>query len=179
MKYAHYDKTSGKLLGWYDSEIYYNVPTPNLEIPKADWQMAVDNNYNYIDVTTKTLSYKDFRTASEIFIQTQTSKLTEITQAFNNVVETITIALPHEMVSWRKQENEARAYTADNTVATPFIDAQLVTRQLETKDELIAKIIANADTYQMVYAGLLGKYQNLINKINSSTTQVDLDVIGW
>ena len=107
------------------------------------------------------------------------SKINEITQAFNDAVETLTTALPHEMVSWRKQEDEARAYTADNTVATPFIDAQVATRQLETKDELVAKIIANADAYQVAYAGLLGKYQNLSNAISIATTIDELNLVVW
>jgi len=107
-------------------------------------------------------------------------KIEIITLAFTNSVETLTTALPHEMVSWRKQEDEARAYSADNTVATPFIDAQLVTRDLgETKDELIAKIIANADAYQVAYATLLAKFQNLTNRINTATTVDKLNLIVW
>jgi len=179
MKYAHYNETDGKLLGWYDSEIHTTIPTPNIEISETDWQVAVDNGYNYVDVATGTLSLKDFRTAEEVFNQAKSAKTSEIMQAFNSLVEAITTALPHEMISWRKQEDEARAYTADNTVATPFIDAQLAIRQLETKDELVAKIIANADAYQVAYAGLLGKYQNLTNKINTATTIEELDIIVW
>jgi hypothetical protein len=107
-------------------------------------------------------------------------KQNEISKSFNDAVEAITTALPHEMVSWRKQEDEARAYNADNTVATPFIDAQLVTRDLgETKNELIAKVIANADAYQVAYATLLGKFQNLTNKISIATTVDELNLIVW
>ena len=180
MKYAHYDKTTGKLLGWYDSEIHSTIPTPNIEVIETDWQIAIDNNYNYVDAVAGVLSFKDFRTVDEIFTQTKSSKTNEITTSFNNSVEAITTALPHEMVSWRKQEDEARAYSADNTVATPFIDAQLVTRDLgETKDELVAKVIANADAYQVAYATLLGKFQNLTNKINTATTVDELNLIVW
>jgi len=202
MKYAHYDEATGKLLGWYDSEIhcdiieeeidengnvitpYYidtsNLPIPFLEVNENDWQISIDNVYNYVDVDTNTLSFKDFRTDDEIFTQTKSSKTNEITNSFNNAVEAITTALPHEMVSWRKQEDEARAYSADNTVETPFIDAQLVTRDLgETKDELIAKVIANADAYQVAYATLLGKFQNLTNKISIATTVDELNLIVW
>ena len=180
MKYAHYDETNGKLLGWYDSEIHKTIPTPNIEVSETDWQIAIDNNYNYVDADTNIMAIKDFRTADEIFTQTKLSKTNEITNSFSNVVETITTSLPHEMISWRKQEDEARAYTADNTVSTPFIDAQLITRDLgETKDELITKVIANADAYQVAYATLLGKFQNLTNKISIATTVDELDLIVW
>jgi len=112
--------------------------------------------------------------------QAQGFKLNELTNAFSAEVHAITSnAQDHEMVSWRKQEDEARAYTADNTAATPFIDAQVATRQLETKDELVAKIIANADAYQVAYAKLLGKYQNLSNAVSIATTVKDVEAVVW
>ena len=112
--------------------------------------------------------------------QAQLSKIESLNNSFTVDVSKITTALPHEMVSWRKQEDEARAYTADNTVATPFIDAQLITRDLgETKDELAAKIIINADTYQVSYATLLGKSQNLISKVSAAGTVEEVNLIVW
>jgi len=140
----------------------------------------------YVDIPTLTpVSQSDVDVAlleqqSLYLSDLKKRKIEIITLAFTNSVETLTTALPHEMVSWRKQEDEARAYSADNTVATPFIDAQLVTRDLgETKDELIAKIIANADAYQVAYATLLGKFQNLTNRINTATTVDKLNLIVW
>jgi len=110
MKYAHYDKTNGQLLGWYDSEVhgtyvpevpevlnadrtvkapvvpsYYDVsglPTPNIEVSEADWQAAIDNNYNYVDATTSTLSNKDFRTLDEL----KASKTNEINSACEKAI---------------------------------------------------------------------------------------------
>jgi len=103
----------------------------------------------------------------------------DLLKSFNADVEQLSTAVPHEMVSWRKQEDEARAFLADNTVSTPFIDAQMTTRSLETKDELIAKIIANADTYQVAYAQLLGKYQNLIFSVDEATELGALEIVVW
>lgn len=206
MKYANYDKETGKLLGWYDSEIngiyipkvpekldedgnietkeipaYYDtskIPTPNIEVSEEIWSEAVRNGYNFVD--NGTLTFKDFRTTDEIFYIAKSSKVNEITTSFNKSVEAITTALPHEMVSWRKQEDEARAYTADNTTTTPFIDAQIITRDLgETKDELVMKIISNADAYQVAYATLLGKFQNLTHKISAASDINELTLIKW
>ena len=107
-------------------------------------------------------------------------KLNEINSAFNLAVTNITTALPHEMVSWRKQEEEARAYLVDNTVATPFIDVLMDTRNFgETKDELVAKIIANADEYEIAYAALLGKFQNLSKAIAYCTSVTEVEAISW
>jgi len=88
MKYAYYDETNGKLLGWYDTEIhgvlvpaeydeegneiaeeYYDIsglPEPKLEVTDEAWQEAIDNGYNYVDVSTGELSKVDFRTDEEI-----------------------------------------------------------------------------------------------------------------
>ncbi len=88
MKYVNYDEKTGKILGYYDKEIngkwvepqyddkgnlvkegYWDlssIPKPFIEITDEQWQEAIDNGYNYIDVETKTLSYKDFRTLDEL-----------------------------------------------------------------------------------------------------------------
>lgn len=67
MKYAHYDPQTGKLLGWYDEQIHgSNIPQPVLEVSDDIWQEAIVNNYNFVDVENKRLSYKDFRSLDEL-----------------------------------------------------------------------------------------------------------------
>ena len=34
MKKAHYDETTQKLLGWYDTKIHKTIPTPNIGVLK-------------------------------------------------------------------------------------------------------------------------------------------------
>ena len=113
--------------------------------------------------------------------QSKNNKINELTTMFSTAVKGITQALPHEMVSWRKQEDEARAYIINNTSPTPFLDAMLATRAVkgETKTTLVNKIIANADAYSIAYASLLGKYQNKIKLTNLSKTKKDLNSIVW
>lgn len=48
MKYAHYDKDTKKLLGYYDSEIHENIPEPNIEISDEDWAKALTIGANII-----------------------------------------------------------------------------------------------------------------------------------
>ena len=69
MKIVHYDKTNGKILGWYDKDIHASIPTPNIEVADDIWQEALNANANYVDVTAKTFSVEDFRTLEEIKIQ--------------------------------------------------------------------------------------------------------------
>jgi hypothetical protein len=94
MKYVNYDKNTGKILGWYDDTIngtyvpevpavlnadgtikteaipaYYdisNIPKPNLKVSEKQWQEAINNNYNFVDVTNNTFGKKDFRTLEEL-----------------------------------------------------------------------------------------------------------------
>jgi len=66
MKYAHYNKQDGKLLGWYSKDIHNKIPTPNLEVSEKKWKESIKNNYNYVDVKNNTLSKKDFRTEEEV-----------------------------------------------------------------------------------------------------------------
>lgn len=67
-----------------------------------------------------------------------------------------------ELSSWPKQESEARNLDKE----TPLIDGLIVSRGLgETREELAAKIIANADAYAVGYAKVLGEYQAKLKAI--------------
>ena len=84
MKTAHYNKTTGQLLGWYDKDIHTSIPTPNIEVSEVDWKIAIDSAYNYVDATTSTLSRKDFRTQAQIEADTKE----EINTAIQNLLDT-------------------------------------------------------------------------------------------
>ena len=86
-----------------------------------------------------------------------------------------------EMSSWDKQEVEARAWIADNTYQTPFIDALLIGRNIEgeTKAILVDKIIAKADAYKTFYGQILGKLHAKQKLIEDATTLEELKTISW
>jgi hypothetical protein len=178
MKKAHIDNNN-MLLGWYDTEIHSTIPTPNVEVTDAQWQSAIENNHNKVN-SDGTTEYFDFRTIGEIFSAAIVTKKEELQSKFNADVTAISDALPHEMSSWRKQEEEARAYVANNTAATPFLSSLAASRGLgETVLDLANKVIANADAYQAAYSPLLGKYQALVNHVNSAATVADVEAIVW
>ena len=70
MKIAHYEKTTNKLLGWYDKEIHTTIPTPSIEVTDEQWQEALRISANYVNVDLKTLENKDFRTVDELQVDT-------------------------------------------------------------------------------------------------------------
>lgn len=55
MKYAHYDKDTKRLLGYYDDEIHNDIPEPNIEISDEDWAKALNENANSVDVKNQKL----------------------------------------------------------------------------------------------------------------------------
>ena len=149
MKYAHYDEISGKLLGWYDSEIHETIPTPNIEVSEDDWQVAIDNNYNYVDVATNTLLNKDFRTDAEILAQ----QVQDINNAIQNHLDTKAQEFKYDnMMSARSYagytnpfQTEAQAlatWCADcwATAGTIQADVEAGNRAMPTVDEVLAEL---------------------------------------
>ena len=65
MKYCHYEKESGKILGYYDKEIHEKIPEPNIELTEEQWQKAINNNHNKINEDGTTVLF-DFRSTDEI-----------------------------------------------------------------------------------------------------------------
>lgn len=59
------------------------------------------------------------------------------------------------------QEVEARGYLADLSYPTPFIDNLISVRDI-SKDDMVAKIIANSDALKVASAQILGQYQQLM-----------------
>ena len=66
-----------------------NIPKPNIQVTDEQWQEAINNNYNYVNVEDKTLSFKDFRTFEELQIQ----KRNEIRSAYQKAADDPVIAI--------------------------------------------------------------------------------------
>lgn len=64
MKYAHLEKDTNKILGWYSDDIHSDIPTPNIEVTEKVWQEALNINANCYE--NGKFIVKDFRTAEEI-----------------------------------------------------------------------------------------------------------------
>jgi len=118
--------------------------------------------------------------ALQKFKSSKPNKYSEITTAFDTATKAIIDVLPHEMATWKDQENEARSYVANNTIATPTLDAIILARGLnETVLVFATKVIANADAYRVAYLPLLGKYQVLTKQVSLATTTVEVEAIKW
>lgn len=78
MKYAHLEKDTNKLLGWYDGSLHLEIPTPNIEVSEDVWQEAININANCYE--NGKFIVKDFRTDEEIIKQELQIKINEAKQ---------------------------------------------------------------------------------------------------
>jgi len=209
MKYAHYNKTDGKLLGWYDSEVYgtyvpevpevlnadgtvttpavpsyYDVsglPTPNIEVSEADWQTAIDNNYNYVDAATSTLSHKDFRTLAEL----KTSKTNDINSACSKAITSgftsSALGTQHTYQSEQTDQlNLIGVVTAgqDDYFKCGITDANgniTWNYELHTIAQL-QQVLVDGKAHKQ---GLLQKANTLKAQVASAITVEDVEAIAW
>ena len=97
-------------------------------------------------------------------------KLTEINDAYQQAIATLTPTYPDdERLTFDKQEQEARAWLADSSTPTPFIDALAAGRQME-KAELVSRIIAKADAFALASGSLTGQRQRYEDMLDVAET---------
>lgn len=75
-----------------------------------------------------------------------------------------------EQQTWEKQETEAREWFANNSAATPFIDAMLAAGVSRTKAQLVDDIIENADAFRDAAANVAGQRVAKCDAIKACTT---------
>lgn len=104
-------------------------------------------------------------------------KLEEINSAYKQSIATLTPTYPDdERLTFDKQETEARAWLADNTSPTPFIDALAAGRQMD-KAELVRRIIAKADAFALASGSLTGQRQRYEDMLDVAETAEDVNAI--
>lgn len=107
------------------------------------------------------------------------AKLNEINAICEKSIAVLRAGYPDsEVLSWSKQENEARAFVADANAATPLLDALATARGIG-KADLAGRVIAKADTFAALSGALIGKRQGLEDQIAAATTKDVLDGVAW
>lgn len=155
MKYAHYDATTEKLLGWYDDDIHQTIPTPNFQVSESDWQSAIDQNANAVDPVGKTLFVKDFRTVED-------RKLDKIQKVKALAQQKINTLAPE----WKQRNATARALELVNIIAT---GGTLTTDEQAEKDTIDAL---------WVQVKAIRAYSNTLETSVNADVNADIS-IGW
>lgn len=97
-------------------------------------------------------------------------KLNEINILYQQSIATLTPTYPDdERLTFDKQEQEARAWLADNSFSTPFVDALAAGRQMD-KAELVSRIIAKADAFALASGSLTGQRQRYEDMLDVAET---------
>jgi hypothetical protein len=118
-------------------------------------------------------------TDAELLVNAKSAKLSEVTAEYNASISALIGGTDKfEIASWTKQEAEARAYIANNSVATPLLSGMVAARGLgETVEQFAKIVIAKADAYQAAYATILGSYQAKQKAIAAATTVEQVEAI--
>ena len=104
-------------------------------------------------------------------------KLNEINALYQQAIATLTPTYPDdERLTFDKQEQEARAWLADNSTSTPFVDALAAGRQMG-KAELVGRIIAKADAFALASGRLTGQRQRYEDLLKDAETIEDVSAI--
>lgn len=105
------------------------------------------------------------------------TQLAAINSDCEAAIAKITAGYPSsEVLSWPKQEAEARAYIADNAAATPLLDALAEARGV-AKAELASRIIAKADAFSTLSGSLIGKRQALEDALMALPTDATVEQV--
>ena len=108
---------------------------------------------------------------------TKARKLAEINAACDAALAALTACYPSsELLTFDKQEAEARALLADPEAATPFLTPLAAARGLET-EELARKVIAKADAFTTASGHVIGLRQKDEDRLKAAQTVEDVAAI--
>ncbi|MFY9141464.1 hypothetical protein [Sulfuricurvum sp.] len=152
-----------------------NIPNGAIEITDIEYENILNGGVWEIVLGAVTHIPNVLKTIAEL----KTKKLSTIKTDYENAVKVMTGNTdPAEMASWTKQEQEARAWIADNAVITPIIDNLIIGRAMgESKADLVVKIITKADAYTVAYAQVLGAYHAKQKAIEVAKTVMEVEAI--
>lgn len=164
---------------------YFTDENQNVRAIEKDQEFLIKSTW--IEMTTSQI--EEHLNPPKTMNQLLNNKQSEITQKFKQAMSPITgIYTDEDIVSFPTQEAEAKAWQADNTAATPFIDGLVANRPSVDKATLVQRIIDNANTYKLVAGPAIGKkqhYEDLLYALKAQhedpqqpdVTKADIDAI--
>lgn len=107
----------------------------------------------------------------------RSEKMSEINIAYQQAIADMTPGYPDdERLTFDKQEQEARAWLADNSTPTPFVDALAAGRQMD-KAELVNRIIVKSDAFAIASGLLTGQRQRYEDLLDVAETAEEVAAI--
>ena len=173
-----YAKSTG---GFYDTAIHGdNIPADAVEITAEEHQALLEGQSQGKLIVADENGYPTLQDPPPLTLdEAKVAKLAEINAACDAEIGAIKATYPDtEVMTWDKQEREARALLADAAAVTPLIDAIASARGLD-RVELANRIIAHADQFAVASGASLGKRQKLKDEINAATKVKQVEAIVW
>lgn len=107
----------------------------------------------------------------------KSAKLSEINSEYDSSTSSIVSTYPDmEVLTFDKQEKEARSWYVDNSVSTPFLDGLALARGID-KAELVRRVIAKSNAFQTAVATLTGLRQRYEDQLSMATTAEEVAAI--
>lgn len=184
-KYILFD-AENKLAARYDGEIHGdNIPDDAILVSDELFFQTInetDGIWSFVDGEIVKVALPD--PVPPTIAELLDAKLIEINKSFETEMSALTSQYPaSEMLSWSKQETEARAYILDDTAITPLLDSLAEARNID-KFELVNRVIVKADGFATFSGMTIGKRQGLEDAIevlraSPDTTVEDVEAIQW
>ncbi|WP_263082146.1 hypothetical protein [Endozoicomonas sp. Mp262] len=112
------------------------------------------------------------------FADAKSAKLETLKAACDAELENIYSLYPaHEADTWFKQEQEARAFLANSSVVTPFLDALAASRGID-KDTVARAIVHKAEAFSVYAAQVIGRKQAIEDQIKQCETLAQLENVS-
>jgi len=136
------------------------VPAVNTTTEPPDVEMTWDGTTWVYDLpTVRASAFKALNIAAE--------------KAF----ETITAPyFPKERESWGKQEAEAKAWNADNTAITPFLDKYVIASGM-TKADIVVNILAKATAFEEASGTIVGQLAGKRAAVAAAATATEIKAV--
>lgn len=162
-KLAHI--VNGRVIAWFDLELmdYPNLP-PESELIDATgiWDNRATQEWAHDG--TDFIQYIEPVSLRE----QEHTKLMEINQKAQAFIDATIPAYPEfEKFTFDKQEREATAYLADNTIATPTLTPIATERGLTVAD-LADKVVAKANAFTALSASVAGQRQKYQDELTAA-----------
>lgn len=154
MKFAHYDDTTGEILGYYDDGLHASIPEPNKQITDAEWRDCIEHSgLRRIDPATEQVI--TYTPPPPPLSDVQESAYRSIDQAAGRACSRyITIADGQEG-RYLLKERQAREFAAAGYTGTvPAMVQAEMNATGATATEAADAIIAQADAWIVIAAAI-------------------------
>lgn len=163
---------SGRPVGFYESAAHaervgLHDPSILVEITDDQWQECLTNpGARRLSINGGSVVIEPYSPLSS-FTDVAAAKLREINAYCDAEVAALAAKYPDtEVLSWYRQEREARELQADPQASTPLIDNIAAQRGI-TREDLASRIITKADDYALEAGAAIGRRQALEDQIEA------------